>query len=109
LKTIFSIVGIGAIIVLAFILIGAIVLLTDWIQTNNSQKNSQLGKTEAQTESKVDTNPVNFPENKLESSKSQYGDFRVNFFFLGQNNILGFGGICRDGSWPRRGKNENCE
>lgn len=101
LRSIYSIVGIGAIIVLALILIGALIILTDWIQTKNSQRNSQLPKTEAQTHS--DTNPVNFPQNKLESSKSQHDDFWVKIFF----NILGFGANWR-GGWARRGENEDC-
>ena len=72
LRTIFSVVGLGAILVLTLILIGALVLVIDLIQTNNSERQSQLAQAETPTRSGVDTNPVTFPDNKLESMKSPY-------------------------------------
>jgi hypothetical protein len=48
------------------------VLVIDWIQTNNSQRQSQVGQAEAPTGPGNSTYPVTFPDNKLESMKSPY-------------------------------------
>ena len=76
LKGIFSVLGIGAILVLVCMFFGTVVLLVDWIQSKKSQEKNQKKVLVA---AEVKTKIVSFQDNKLEPIKSPYDEIRVIF------------------------------